>query len=151
MLPSDSHSVLETLNLHCTPRPGQPTNPCAQHILIVDDNHLVRRIVRANLEAATGFICYEAVDGLDAILKARESKPQLIIMDLAMPVTNGFEAALALRREMPEIPVVLLTLYAEVVPPGERVWVKAVVAKSQGLAALIDCVQNILAAPDEPK
>ena len=123
-----------------------------QHILVVDDNDLVRRIVRANLETETGFLCHEAVDGLDALQKARESRPQLIIMDLAMPVTNGFEAALAFRREMPEVPVVLLTAYAEAVPSGQTVWAKAVVNKSSGIGALIECVRNILAVvPNELK
>ena len=52
----------------------------------------------------------EAVDGVDAIEKAKKSKPDLILLDLAMPRLNGVEAAAVLKNEMPQTPVILFTL-----------------------------------------
>jgi CheY-like chemotaxis protein len=52
----------------------------------------------------------EAIDGLDAIQKAKKSKPDLILLDLAMPRLNGAEAATVLKNEMPKTPVILFTL-----------------------------------------
>ena len=52
----------------------------------------------------------EAFDGMDAIEKAKKSKPDLILLDLAMPRVNGAEAATVLKNDMPETPVILFTL-----------------------------------------
>ena len=63
-------------------------------ILIVDDHEYIRKIVRACLEGQSGFeICGEAVDGYDTVEKAKELKPDLIILELSMPRMNGIEAA----------------------------------------------------------
>jgi chemotaxis response regulator CheB len=67
----------------------------------------VRRAIRDFLENQTGFeVCGEAVNGADAI---RELKPDLILLDLAMPEMNGAEAASVLKRMMPQVPIILLT------------------------------------------
>ena len=129
------------------PRPAPDIGTHAKRILIVDDNSTVRRIVRNELEGQAGFACYEAANGLDAVKRARELKPDLVILDWAMPVMNGFEAAIALRREMPLVPLVLLTIYDDCIRASlaNTVVVKAVVSKSEDMTALIDCVQNLLA------
>jgi len=68
-------------------------------ILIVDDHEPIRKLVRAFLESEGGFsVCGEAVDGYDAIDKAQELKPDLIILDLAMPRMNGIHAASKIKR-----------------------------------------------------
>src|SRR6266481_2263975 len=54
-------------------------------------------------------VVQEAVDGVDVIEKAKNSKPDLILLDLAMPRLNGAEAAAVLRNDMPETPVILFT------------------------------------------
>jgi CheY-like chemotaxis protein len=65
----------------------------SKSILIVDDNQAVRTITRQFLECQTDVgVCVEAVDGADAVEKARSLSPDLIILDLAMPRMNGFEA-----------------------------------------------------------
>jgi len=52
----------------------------------------------------------EAFDGMDAVEKAKKSKPDLILLDLAMPRLNGAEAAAVLKNDMPETPVILFTM-----------------------------------------
>src|SRR5260221_5597160 len=84
-------------------------------VLIVDDSAEVRDIVRMFLEAGsekTGFtVCGEATNGLDAIKQAEVLKPDLVLMDLRMPVMNGFETATVLRRVLPKTRIVLFSNY----------------------------------------
>lgn len=88
-------------------------------ILIVDDNQTVRTVTRCFLESQPNVeICAEAVDGLDALEKVRSLSPDLIILDLAMPRMNGFEAARKLR-SFSHVPIILFTISAAVVRDEE--------------------------------
>ena len=79
-------------------------------ILVADDSASVRLTVRLLLENRyKQLVVREAVDGVDAIENAKKSKPDLILLDLAMPRLNGAEAATILRNELPETPVILFT------------------------------------------
>jgi CheY-like chemotaxis protein len=81
-------------------------------VLIVDDHAGVRFAVRERFESSlTSIVCTEAESGADAIVMAQKRKPDLIVLDLSMPVMNGFEAAKALRRLFPAIPIVMLTAH----------------------------------------
>jgi CheY-like chemotaxis protein len=80
-------------------------------VLIADDSASVRLSVRLLLQGRhKELVVREASDGVDAIEKAKKSKPDLILLDLAMPRLNGAEAAAVLKNEMPETPVILFTL-----------------------------------------
>jgi CheY-like chemotaxis protein len=80
-------------------------------VLIADDSASVRLSVRLLLQGRhKELVVREAFDGMDAIEKAKESKPDLILLDLAMPRINGAEVAAVLKNEMPETPVILFTL-----------------------------------------
>jgi YesN/AraC family two-component response regulator len=81
-----------------------------KRILIVDDHEHIRKIIRAFMESESGcVVCGEAVDGYDAIEKAQELKPDLIILDVSMPRMNGIEAAPRLKNMLPQTPIVLFT------------------------------------------
>ena len=70
-----------------------------KRILIADDSSLVRHLIAILLQKQAGFeVCGEAGDGLEAVEKAQQLKPDLVILDLAMPRMNGVEAASVLRR-----------------------------------------------------
>src|SRR5260370_25552949 len=62
-------------------------------ILIVDDNPTIRHMLRMTFEDISGLAVGEAENGREAIDKARESKPDLIVLDLSMPIMNGLELA----------------------------------------------------------
>lgn len=82
-------------------------------VLIVDDQPPVRRGIRALLLLGTDNIevCGEAEDGHDAIAQAAELKPDVILMDVRMPVVNGFQATREIRRQHPDIQVIVLSHY----------------------------------------
>jgi len=83
----------------------------AKSVLIADDSAAMRLSVRLLLQGRhTGLEVREAVDGIDAIEKAKTSKPDLILLDLAMPRLNGAEVAAVLKNDMPETPVILFTM-----------------------------------------
>jgi DNA-binding NarL/FixJ family response regulator len=115
--------------------------------LIADDSETIRTVLRTFLESREGFeVCGEAVDGVDAIEKAKELHPDLIILDLAMPRMNGAAAASVLKRRMPKIPIVLFTIYDRVMGKAlaSAVNVDLVLAKPNGLNEMVAHVQDLL-------
>jgi DNA-binding NarL/FixJ family response regulator len=120
-----------------------------KRIFIVDDSSTIRQIIRAFFEKQPGFeICGEAVDGLDAIDKAEELKPDLIALDLAMPNLNGIETASILKRRMPKTPIMLFTMYDELASQSliSSVGVTAVLSKPDGIRKLVESARNLLSA-----
>jgi two-component system, chemotaxis family, chemotaxis protein CheY len=121
----------------------------SKHILLVDDSDTVRRITRIFIESQLDLdVCGEAVDGADAIEKAKELKPDLVVLDLAMPRKNGLAAASELRAMSPQTPIVLFTMYDDSV--GRALALSAganvVLSKADGGWKLVECVRNLLEA-----
>jgi DNA-binding NarL/FixJ family response regulator len=83
-------------------------------VLIVDDSPDVRSIVQTFLKRDTSFkVCGEAGSGLEAIKKAEELKPDLILLDLKMPGMNGIETATALKGVVPKAQIVLFSAFTD--------------------------------------
>jgi two-component system, NarL family, response regulator NreC len=79
-------------------------------ILIVDDNEMVRRGVSALLSSRpTWQVCGYAGDGKEALRKAKELRPDIILLDISMPGANGLDVARILRREMPKTKIVIMS------------------------------------------
>lgn len=122
-------------------------------ILVAEDSASVRRVVRTQLSARNLPVCGEAEDGAEAVEKARELKPDVIVLDLAMPGLNGLEAAAILKEEMPGVRTVLFTMYSEAVAiqfKSKLPCFDAVIAKSDGIEKLLKCVQKLLGMSSEP-
>jgi len=116
-------------------------------ILIADDSETIRTVLRTFLESREGFeICGEAVDGVDAIEKAKELHPDLIILDLAMPRMNGAAAASVFKRRMPKTPIILFTICDEAMGKAlaSAVNVDLVLAKPNGLNEMVTHVEELL-------
>src|ERR1700719_159548 len=121
-------------------------------ILVIDDGDSVRDIIRIFLEREGFEVCGEAADGVEAIEQAKKLKPDLIVLDLAMPRMNGIEAASVLNHTMPDVPIVLLTLYQNLLGPSlaSAIGVKAVIDKTDGMDKLVTCIRSLLQPPHCP-
>jgi len=81
-------------------------------ILIADDHELVRKGLRLVLQAQPGWVvCGEAANGREAVEKALETRPHVVIMDLTMPELNGLEATRKIRRALPDCEVLILSMH----------------------------------------
>ena len=78
-------------------------------ILVVDDQALVRRTLRSLLGQQPHWQVYEAHDGLAALERAREIRPDVVVMDIVMPNMSGIAAVYELRRIVPQTKVVLIS------------------------------------------
>jgi DNA-binding NarL/FixJ family response regulator len=120
-------------------------------LLIVDDDAIVRSALRSFVEADGYRVCGEAADGAEAIERARELQPDLILLDLAMPRLNGAEVAGILKKEMPRVKIVLFTMYADQF--GEKlasaVGIHVVLSKPEGLSVLSERLKALLNPTDE--
>jgi DNA-binding NarL/FixJ family response regulator len=124
-----------------------PLAVMSKRILVADDSDTVRRAVHSYLTGRDFEVCSEAVDGEDAVEKARKLKPDLVLLDVAMPRTNGIETASVLKDMLPDVRIVLFTMYGEAVArafPREALAVDAVIAKGDGVSGLAECVQSLL-------
>jgi CheY-like chemotaxis protein len=81
----------------------------------VDDNPTIRRIICEQLTRFGFDICAQAENGRDAIQKAAEFLPDLIILDVSMPVMNGMDAAPELKRLRPHTPIILFTQFGNAI------------------------------------
>jgi DNA-binding NarL/FixJ family response regulator len=135
-------------SLQCDQRsaPEQQNLVRVKTVLVVDDVESERIALRTAIESRTKFrVCGEASNGVEAIRQANELRPDLVLMDLAMPHMNGLEAAKVLRNTMPTVPVVLLTLHAVLIGPRSSVLgVTLVLSKNDGLAPLLRCLERLL-------
>jgi two-component system response regulator EvgA len=116
-------------------------------VLIVDDHSAIRLAVRELFESSLESItCGEAENGAEAVEKARELKPDLVVLDLSMPVMDGFETAKALRELYPAISLVMLTAhYMEATKQAAtQAGILAVFSKHQDLSALIEHARTLL-------
>ncbi len=89
-------------------------------ILVVDDNPLIRNML-CELFANHAYleICEEAVNGREAVEKARRLRPDLVILDLSMPIMNGLQAAREICKVLPAVPIILFTMFAHEIKLSE--------------------------------
>ena len=115
-------------------------------VLIVDDDFLVRNALRRLFNAAEFEVSGEAQNGQEAIDKAKLLKPDLIILDLSMPVMNGLEAAAPLRKMLPHVRLILFTMHdgLELERLAKMAGIHAVIGKSRA-TTLIARVQALMA------
>ena len=116
-------------------------------ILIADDNRSIRLLLRSFVETRTKFtVCGEAENGADAIEKAQQLQPDLVLLDLSMPLLSGAEAAVVLKRMMPRTKIILFTMHADNVGGMlmTTVGVDLVLSKTEGLIKLDEHLNALL-------
>jgi DNA-binding NarL/FixJ family response regulator len=117
------------------------TYPCPSEFLslIADDDSSVRRAIRTFIEHRSQFEVCEAANGNEALQQAAALNPDLIVLDLSMPTANGVEVAALLHSRMPPTPVVIYTMYGDLVrgSMAKILGIAALVPKSDGVAELL--------------
>jgi CheY-like chemotaxis protein len=116
-----------------------------KRVLIVDDFAEIRAAMRSLLEDE-GFEVWEACDGAEGVQKAQDVKPDLVILDLLMPVMNGFEAARTLKKVLPKVPLLMFTEseMAIVGHQAQSAGIDAVALKSEGAERLLKKANALL-------
>lgn len=116
-------------------------------ILIADDNPSVRTALRHLLESSGGWEIVDVENGHQAVTKAQELRPNVIILDLVMPVMDGLAAARELSKLLPEIPLLMHTLHwsPQVELEAQKVGARKVVPKADS-KGLVSAIQQALAA-----
>jgi len=120
----------------------------SKRILLVDDSAPTRGLVRTFLESRSGFeVCGEAADGVEGIQKGRELKPDLIVLDYSMPRLDGLQAAVILHQIVPDIPIILFTLFKGVIPQhlAQAAGVSTILSKTDQLTVLAEEAQKLTA------
>ena len=113
-------------------------------ILIADDHPVIRKQVRSILDAHPAFeVCGEAVDGAKAIEEAQKLEPDVVVLNVSMPVLNGFEAAREIKTKLPKSAIVILSSNADerFVEEAKKVGARAYVAKTRAGEALIKAIE----------
>jgi len=121
-------------------------SPDRLRVMIVDDHAVVREGLRNYLGALEGFVIVgEASNGVEALEVAKKAMPQVILMDLVMPVMDGIEATRRLHESMPDIKVIVLTSFAnnDMLLPALNAGAVAYLLKDAGLKELAETIRAV--------
>jgi DNA-binding NarL/FixJ family response regulator len=116
-------------------------------ILIADDNLFIREALCRVFEREEDLdVCGEAENGREAVDKAQELHPDLILLDLSMPMMNGLDATRILKQMMPEVPVIMFSAYSDSFAAKEALsaGVSALVSKFEHISVLLGKVRSTL-------
>jgi DNA-binding NarL/FixJ family response regulator len=116
-------------------------------ILIADDHPIIRKHVRRILEEQPLYsVCGEAYDGVEAIEEAKRLKPDVVVLNVSMPILNGMDAARKIKTEVPETAIVILSSNADkhFVEEAKKIGARAYVAKTKAAEALVTAIQRAI-------
>jgi two-component system, chemotaxis family, chemotaxis protein CheY len=112
----------------------------AKTVLIVDDNAFVRQALCELFQCQADFeVCADAENGQEAIEMAEQLRPDLVVLDLSMPVMNGLDAARVLKRMMPAVPLIMYSAFGDrlVEQQARLIGISEVVSKSDPFTVLL--------------
>jgi len=129
------------------PLPSNLLGGCMSRVLVVDDHAVIRRGVQGILRSYPEWeLCGEAENGQEAIKLAETLKPEIIIMDVSMPVLNGLEATRIIHELLPNTRILLLTLHSstELVRTAFRAGARGYVLKSDAEHDLVRALNVVV-------
>ncbi len=118
-------------------------------ILIADDNALVRRGIAGLLSTEKDCeVCGEAVDATDALQKASDLRPDVVLLDVSMPGTNGLDTARLLRQESPKMKILIISQHdpQQLLPRSLEAGANGCVDKARIAADLLPTIRNMFKA-----
>jgi DNA-binding NarL/FixJ family response regulator len=116
-------------------------------ILLVEDNLKFRQLLKGLVEAHEGWhVCGETGDGVEAVSKAVELKPDVMVLDFALPRLNGLQVAAKLTEAYPTLPIVLHTVHAfpAMLQEAKKAGIREVVTKTETVGQLLDVIETLL-------
>jgi DNA-binding NarL/FixJ family response regulator len=116
-------------------------------VLVADDHEVMRMGIRNLLEVQPGWtVCAEANNGQEAVEKTLQLHPDVIVMDISMPVMNGLEAASQITKRVPQIPVILFSLHLsdDLYRHFRTDGIRGAVAKGDAARDLVLAVETVL-------
>lgn len=119
----------------------------ALRVLVVDDHESVRRGVCAILGSREDIeLCGEAADGSEAIEKFRSIKPDLIVMDISMPVMDGLSASREIRKISPDTAIIVLSMHDsnQLIENAKQLGLRGYVKKSEAASRLLQAVDSVV-------
>ena len=118
----------------------------AKSVLIVDDNPAIRHVVSQAFRSDGFAVCGEADDGRQAIKLAKQVTPDLIILDLSMPVMNRLEAAPELRKIAPKASIILSTMFANEFSADQasQIGIDLVISKTEALSSVLSKASSLI-------
>jgi CheY-like chemotaxis protein len=124
----------------------QKNHGAGKTVLVVDDSAILRKAIEKAFLSDGFKTCVEAQNGQEGIEVAKECRPDVIILDLSMPVMNGLEAAPILRSMFPKIPILLFSLYGDQVSQAiaSRAGVDLVISKNEPLSKIVDKAHEMM-------
>lgn len=120
----------------------------AFRVLVVDDHESVRKGVCSILGSHQDIeLCGEAADGGEAVEKARTLKPDLIVMDISMPVMDGISAAREIRKILPNTAIIILSMHNsnQLIENAKQLGLSGYVTKSQAGSSLLQAIDCVIA------
>ena len=119
----------------------------AKTVLIADDNESIRQALYELFQRQADFdVCAGAENGREAIEMAEQLLPDLIVLDLSMPVMNGLDAARVLKRTMPTVPLIMYSVFGDrfVEQQARLIGISEVVSKSDPFSVLLAKARDLL-------
>jgi DNA-binding NarL/FixJ family response regulator len=116
-------------------------------ILIADDREAIRKQVSLILTSRPDLeVCAEAADGKEAVEKTRELNPDLVILDITMPILNGLDAARMIKGFAPDIPILVLTVHKseQLMQEAKKIGVQGYITKAEASQTLLHAVDAVL-------
>jgi two-component system, NarL family, nitrate/nitrite response regulator NarL len=128
-----------------------PTGDGRIRVVVADDHSVVRRMVRSTLQQHTHFeVVGEAENGAEAIEEVKRVRPDVVVLNVTMPLVNGFQAAREIKKQIPETAIVILSSHADkyFVEEAKKIGVRAYVPKSKIGQALVGALEAAVRGND---
>ena len=119
-------------------------------VLIADDSELMRRQIRRTIEPDPDIeICAESENGVEAVRKAQDCRPDLVIMDVSMPLMNGLEATQVIKTLVPNLPVLVFAIddSNQIRIESQRAGADAFLLKADGGVQLCRTIRTLVRRP----